>query len=80
MKIYRIVTGKNLKELEIKVSQLLNKGWETAGSISFNQNFPYQAMIGEAEAPQKRPNEPEIRSKQEPISAIESMKRIDKLL
>ncbi|MDO3383837.1 DUF1737 domain-containing protein [Gilvimarinus algae] len=42
---YRVITGeKGFKELEQKVSDLLNRGWKPIGGIAFNQGFGYQAM------------------------------------
>ena len=86
MKIYRIITSENgIKELESKISVLLNQGWKLVGGISFNHGYPYQAVIGQIlkseddrELKQESTNTKDTAPRQ--LGANEAMKQLDDLL
>ena len=80
MMIYRIVTAEHgIRDLEVKISELLNKGWRPAGGITFNQGFCYQAMIGKVS---KKPENADVQSIEQgqQLGANEAMKRLDDIL
>lgn len=82
MLVYKVVTSASgLKELELKVTKMLNRGWKPAGSISFNQGYCYQAMVGEVCNENKNREVADIASNNQkpPISAVDSMKKLDEL-
>lgn len=78
MLIYKVVGSKTgFKELEKEVTRLLNKGWKPIGSISFNQGYCYQAMVGKTtKGTMSHPTEDDSK---ETCGAIDAMKRIDQL-
>lgn len=86
MKIYRVITSENgIKELESKISVLLNQGWKLVGGISFNHGYPYQAVIGQIlkseddrELKQESTNTKDTAPRQ--LGANEAMKQLDDLL
>lgn len=59
---YKVLAGteEGIKELEIKVTDHLNKGWKPIGGIAFNLGYPYQAM-----AIAKKPKKQEIPTRKE---------------
>lgn len=77
MKVYRIITAEQgIKELEIKITSLINQGWRPVGGVSFNQSYTYQAMIGEV---LKSEESRERTEKKSNLGAIGAMKRVDDL-
>jgi hypothetical protein len=82
MLIYKVVPSKTgIKELEKEVSILLNKGWKPVGSISFNQGYCYQAMVGKIEKKQEKQKDKKECQILEPkeLGTIDAMKKIDEL-
>jgi hypothetical protein len=50
MKIYKVVTDRELYELQNKVEELLNNGWELVGGVAVDRSYNYyQALIKEQE-------------------------------
>jgi hypothetical protein len=86
MKIYRVITSENgIKELENRISVLLNQGWKLVGGIGFNHGYPYQAVIGQTLKPEDdREIEAENTSVKDKaprqLGANEAMKLLDDLL
>ena len=86
MKIYRVITSENgIKELESKISVLLNQGWKLVGGISFNHGYPYQALIGQIlKSEDDRELKPESTNMKDTaprqLGANEAMKQLDELL
>lgn len=80
MKIYRIITSeKGIKDLEEKVSNLINKGWKLAGSMSFNHGYPYQPLITEQSEGLKAINKKQDVQQSKQLGANEAMKQLDDL-
>ena len=86
MKIYRVITSENgIKELESKISVLLNQGWKLVGGISFNHGYPYQALIGQMlKSEEDRELKTESTNTKDKVprqlGANEAMKQLDDLL
>ena len=86
MKIYRVITSENgIKELESKISVLLNQGWKLVGGISFNHGYPYQAITGQvlkSEDDREQINSETREEDKAPrqLGANEAMKQLDDLL
>ena len=82
MKVYRIITAQQgIKQLETKITALINHGWEPVGGIGFNQSYPYQAMIGEIlKSEENRKDETQNSTEKKNLGAIDAMKRIDDLI
>ena len=79
MKVYRIITAQQgIKQLETKITSLINHGWEPVGGIGFNQSYPYQAMIGEIQKSEENRDKRQNSTKRN-LGAIEAMKRVDEL-
>lgn len=80
MKVYRIITAEEgIKQLETKITALINHGWEAVGGVGFNQSYPYQAMIGEILKSEENRDENENSTKKTNLGAIDGMKKVDDL-
>ena len=80
MKAYKIITSETgIKELEQKVTEFINDGWNTLGGISFNHGYPYQAII-HLNLKQKSEDNSEQESSPKLLGANEGMKKINDLL
>jgi hypothetical protein len=81
MLIYKVIGSKNgFSELEKEVSLLLNRGLKPVGSISFNQGFCYQAMIGQIRNNKKQDIEKQtVAEKPVALGAVDAMKKVDEL-
>ncbi|PCJ90824.1 MAG: hypothetical protein COA46_09880 [Porticoccaceae bacterium] len=83
MLIYKVIGSKSgFSELEKEVSNRLNRGWKPVGSISFNQGFCYQAMVGKVEnnnnqKDKKRVQDPKHKFKK--LGAVDAMRKVDEL-
>jgi hypothetical protein len=64
---YKILSGPSgKKELEGKITALLQMGWKPVGGVAFNMGYAYQAMIGEMpsrKTPEKIEETPEQKQK-----------------
>lgn len=73
---YKVVTSQTgLRELEQKVSDLINAGWKPLGGLAFNHGYPYQALARVVTTSEKPPENKEPSY----ISASEAMRRVDDL-
>ena len=78
MLTYKVISSNTgFKELEQKVTKLLNRGWKPVGSISFNQGYCYQAMVGKLV--KNSTNQSTRDCSKESHGAIDAMKKIDEL-
>ena len=79
MKVYRIITTEEgIKQLETKITALINHGWEAVGGVGFNQSYPYQAMIGEILKSEENRDENENSTKKMNLGAVAPLPAIDK--
>lgn len=80
MIVYKLITAESgIKELEDKITTLINDGWKLAGGISFNHGYPYQAVIGKETPIEKPPGPAEDKAPKE-LGANEAMKKLDDLI
>lgn len=73
MYFYKVIQAPNFRELEKKVTHLLNDGWRCSGSIYHMERQWIQPMV--THRPDKKPAE----KKPKPVGAIEGMMIVDKL-
>ena len=84
MLIYKVIGSKSgFSELEKEVSNRLNRGWKPVGSISFNQGFCYQAMVGKVENNNKnqegKKRVQDLKDETKQLGAVDAMRKVDEL-
>lgn len=70
---YKVIAGpEGLRQLEERVTKLLNEGWKLQGGIGFNGGYAYQAMARMVEV------KPAVKGKA--LGANDAMRALDDLV